>query len=132
MQKMKQQQLEQDIKNYLINNFDVNENIVANFQLFLNKDIKQKQKLYTKIISPYTNDELENSIDFSDASNSNFLRTRNPSRCYYPDLNFEKQMKEDFEDFCNILLQDGQHFLYQSIKIDDFYRLFAPFYHPIF
>ncbi len=132
MKTLKQKQTVQDIKNYLVDRFDVDKDCVDNFVFFINKDIKEKHELYKNITSPYTNDELENSMDFSDSSNTNLLKTKFSSRCYYPDLNFEEQMEQEFQDFLDILLQDGQQYLQQCIKIDDFYRLFAPFYHPMF
>ena len=129
---LKQKQCFQNIKNYLLDRFVVDKDCVDNFLLFFNKNTKEKHALYKNFTSPYSNDELENSIDFSDSPNTNLLKTKFSSKCYYPDLNFEKQMEEEFKYFRDILLQDGQHHLHQSIEIDDFYRLFAPFYHPMF
>ena len=103
------------------------------FLLFLNKDMLQKHELYkNKSFILFSNDELDYALDYSDTPTSNLLKTRNPRKLYYPDLEFETQMTKDFEDFRQILLQDQQEFLYQSVKIDDFYRLFAPYYQPMF
>ena len=130
---LKNKNLQQNIKSYLQEYFDLDQKVIDMFLLFLNKDMLQKHELYkNKSFILFSNDELDYALDYSDTPTSNLLKTRNPRKLYYPDLEFETQMTKDFEDFRQILLQDQQEFLYQSVKIDDFYRLFAPYYQPMF
>lgn len=124
-----------DIKSYLSNNYDIKDEQIDLFLKVLGKPLEEKIILYSKgeyklqtiVIK---DDDLCAESDISD-SNSN-ITLRNKDNVYFPDLNFEEEMRQQFQRFCNILEEDNQLYIRQHITIDDFYLLFAPYYNPVF
>jgi hypothetical protein len=126
---------EHNIREYLKNNFDVENTNISLFLLFLGKDLQTKIKLGQSFNNSSNEEGLYNlcysESDFSE--NENYIRTKKiKSNVYFPDLEYEEEMRRQFNIFCDILEQDKQDFIREHIKIDDFYRLFDPEYKPVF
>lgn len=124
-----------NIKSYLSNNYDIKDTQIDLFLKVLGKPLEEKILLYSKgeyklqsiVIK---DDDLCTESDISD-SNSN-IKLKNKDNIYFPDLNFEEEMRQQFKRFCDILEEDNQLYIRQNITIDDFYLLFAPYYNPVF
>ena len=124
-----------NIREYLKNNFDVENANISLFLLFLGKDLITKRKLEQLFDNSPNEEGLYNlcysESDFSE--NETYIRTKKiKSNTYFPDLEYEEEMRRQFNIFCDILEQDKQDFIREHIKIDDFYRLFDPEYKPVF
>jgi hypothetical protein len=124
-----------NIREYLKNNFDVEDANISLFLLFLGKDLQTKIKLEQSFNNSPNEEGLYNlcysESDFSE--NETYIRTKKiKSNTYFPDLEYEEEMRRQFNTFCDILEQDKQDFIREHIKIDDFYRLFDPEYKPVF
>jgi hypothetical protein len=131
----KQYQIRTSAYKYLKNNFEIDDETLEYFLSLLGKSLKEQHEIYKKksnlLKFNMTNLTYENYDTLSD--NSSDEEYINVKPCLnFPDLDFENKMREEFQEFLIILQQDQQDFLFNNVKIDDFYRLFAPFYNPIF
>lgn len=119
------------IMKYLQDKYEVDDESVNLFLLFLGKSLKEKSLLYKKRDLQLENlNESSYESEYSSDDDENSLKRA----VYYntPDIEFEHEMRNDYEIFKNELRNDGQNYLYYNIFIDDFYRLFARFYNPVF
>jgi hypothetical protein len=126
---------ENNIREYLKNNFNVENSNISLFLLFLGKDLQTKIKLEQSFNNPSNEENLFNlcysESDFSE--NESYIRTKKiKSNIYFPDLEYEEEMRNQFNIFCDLLEQDNQYYIREHIKLDDFYRLFDPEYKPVF
>ena len=126
---------ENNIREYLKNNFNVENANISLFLLFLGKDLQTKIKLEQSCNNPSNEENLYNlcysESDFSE--NETYIRTKKiKSNIYFPDLEYEEEMRNQFNTFCDLLEQDNQSYIREHIKLDDFYRLFDPEYKPVF
>ena len=129
---------ESNIREYLKNNFDVENTNISLFLLFLGKDLQTKMKLDQSFNNSLNEEGLYNlcysESDFSE--NETYIRSKTSrkikSNMYFPDIDYEEEMRRQFKQFCDILEQDKQYFIREHIKIDDFYRLFDSEYKPVF
>ena len=121
---------------YLKTNFDINDETLDYFLSLLGKSLKEQHEIYKKksTLLKFNNTNLTQDNNYDTLSDfSSDEEYVNVKPCFnFPDLEFENKMREEFQEFLIILQQDQQDFLFNNIKIDDFYRLFAPFYNPIF
>ena len=117
----------QNIKYYLLDNFDVQEDDVDYFLVFLGCTLDEKWKMYQELKPDIKKYEKSEKTEFEQDENENLKND-----IFVPDLIFEKEMRESFDTFINILKDDNQDYLYHNCKIDDFYRLFARHYNPVF
>jgi len=119
------------ISEYLQNNFDVDDDSIELFLKFLGKSLHEKISLYK-----YHNIRLyrfSDNLFESEFSSEEETDVKKKSEYYnLPDMEFENQMMEEFKIFKGKLLEDGQSYLYYNTFLDDFYRLFARYYNPIF
>jgi hypothetical protein len=118
----------QNIKRYLLDNFDVQEDDVDYFLVFLGCTLNDKWKMYQELKSDIKKYEKYDRIDFDQDDNNENLK----NDIFVPDLIFENEMRESYNTFINIIKDDNQDYLYHNCKIDDFYRLFARHYNPVF
>lgn len=121
---------------YLKTNFEIDDETLDYFLLFLGKSLKEQHEIYKKkstlLKFNMINLTLDNNYDTLSDHSSDEEYVNIKSHLNFPDLEFENTMREEFKDFLNILQQDKQDFLFNNVKLDDFYRLFAPHYNPIF
>lgn len=121
------------IRSYLTEKYDLDKTTIKNFLAFYKKSTKEKLGLYKQ--DKY---KVENFIDTNDSTylpfdDDNLENNFNDEVSYnFPDLIFENEMLHGFEQFKIQCLDDKMIDLYYNIQIDDFYRLFAPYYNPIF
>lgn len=131
----KHYQTKNKIKNYLQLNFDIDNTTFDIFITFFNKSLHEKIELYKKqeykIIKPqiFLEDMSDSESDSSTYSTNEYNEKKNS---LFPNIEFEDDMFNDYNEFLQILNNDGQDFLFNNTKIDDFYRLFANYYEPIF
>lgn len=129
---------ETNIKNYIKNTFDVDDENINNFIRNLGKNLKEKSLMNSKRKDKNNNSESEESYQlcFSESDFSEhetyFRQKKNNKHFYFPDLQYEDSMQQQFKMFCDILEQDNQLFIRHLVQIDDFYRLFDPNYNPVF
>lgn len=121
------------LKHYLQHNYNIDDETLNLFLTFYKKDITDKHTLYKK--NTYKLPRLD--MDFTDYNlpyedEVSYIDDDVKLFDNLPDLEFEKEMIEDFNTFKTICIQDKMLDLYSNIKIDDFYRLFAPNYNPVF
>lgn len=126
---------ENNIRTYLVNNYDISKDQISLFIKVLGKSLDEKLVFYAKEkykLHPFEmkDDDLCVESDISD--NDSDIKLRNIENIYFPDLIFEEEMREQFQRFCDILNEDNQTYIREHITIDDFYLLFAPNYNPIF
>jgi hypothetical protein len=119
------------IIDYLQSNFDVDIESIELFLKFLGKNLHEKKMLYENSnIQLYKINDIFFESEFSSEEETSIKRNSE----YYniPDIDFENQMMEEFDIFKNKLRDDNQNYLYYNTHLDDFYRLFARFYNPVF
>ncbi len=119
------------ISKYLQDNFDVDNESVKLFLKFLGKSLHEKISLYKNYdIKLYRFSDSLFESEFSSEEETDMKKKAE----YYnlPDMDFENQMMEEFKMFKEKLLEDGQSYLYFNTFLDDFYRLFAIYYNPVF
>lgn len=133
-----------ETKAYLLKNYNIDIATLDTFFVFLGKSIQDKYKLYKKNKYSLKKNEItiEEDCDYSEEESPEIFeknefsifsnKTENMINYEFPDIEFENQMNDEFEVFKDILEQDNQYYLRNNIKIDDFYRLFAPYYNPVF
>jgi hypothetical protein len=127
----KQKQQRENLIKYL-SSYDIDDESLNLFLTFYKKDIKEKHTLYQ---SPtYKLPCIETDIYAYDLpyDDENYSYDDDVQPTNIPDLDFEYEMRQDFESFKSICLDDNMLDLYYNIQIDDFYRLFAPNYNPVF
>jgi hypothetical protein len=125
------------VTEYLKTNFEVEDETINYFLLFVGKSLKETHEIYKKnptLLKFNTTKSIiyENNYDVQSDYSSDEECERLKPIFNFPDIGFENQMRQEYKDFLNILQEDQQDFLFNNTKIDDFYRLFAPFYNPIF
>jgi len=119
------------ISKYLQDNFDVDNESVELFLKFLGKSLHEKNSLYKNYDMKLY--RFSDSLFESEFSSEEETDVKKKSEYYnLPDIDFENQMMEEFKMFKEKLLEDGQSYLYFNTFLDDFYRLFARCYNPVF
>lgn len=113
-----------------LSSYDVNEESIKLFLTFYKKDIKEKHILYKH--PEYKLSSIEIDIPDLPYDDENYTYDDETQSINFPDLEFENEMKTDFETFKSICLEDNMLDLYYNVKLDDFYRLFANNYNPVF
>jgi hypothetical protein len=119
------------ISKYLQDNYDVDRESVELFLKFIGKSLHEKIMLYKNYdVRIYRFSDSLFDSEFSSEEETDIKKKAE----YYnlPDIEFENEMREEFQMFREKLLEDGQSYLYFNTFIDDFYRLFARYYNPVF
>lgn len=113
-----------------LSSYDIDDNSIKLFLTFYKKDIKEKHILYQSPEHKLPNIEID--IPDLPYEDENYNYEDDIQTINFPDLEFENEMRTDFETFKSICLEDKMLDLYYNIQLDDFYRLFAPNYNPVF
>lgn len=127
----KRQEIE-TLKTYLLQHYDIDNDTFNLFLTFYKKDIKEKHILYksNKYKLPcFDIESCTNDLPY-DEEETNY--DDDELIINLPDIDFEYEINQDFNTFKSLCLQDNMLDLYYNIKIDDFYRLFASNYNPVF
>jgi hypothetical protein len=115
---------------YYLSSYDVDDESIKLFLTFYKKDIKEKHALYQSPL--YKLPYIEIDIPDLPYDDENYTYDDDIQNINLPNLELEDEMRNDFETFKSICLEDNMLDLYYNIQIDDFYRLFAPNYNPVF
>jgi len=89
-------------KKYLINTYNLDENVVDN--------VLQNLRLNKPLVFEQVNED----------------------NSYLPDYFYEKEMADSLEEFKTELTYDGMFELANSIRLPHFFHLFSPYYNPYF
>lgn len=113
-----------------LSSYGVDDDSINLFLTFYKKDIKEKHVLYKS--TEYKLPSIE--IDITDLpyDDENYTYDDEIQTINFPDLEFENEMRTDFEKFKSLCFEDNMLDLYYNIQLDDFYRLFASNYNPVF
>jgi hypothetical protein len=127
----KQRKQKEQLVTYLsLYNIDIE--TINTFLTFYKKNIKEKHTLYESPIYKLPCIETDTYDLPYDEENYTYYDDDDQTINNLPDLDFENEMRQDFETFKSICLEDNMLDLYNNIQLDDFYRLFAPNYNPVF
>jgi len=113
-----------------LSSYDVDDKSINLFLTFYKKDIKEKHFLYQSTDYKLPNVEID--IHDLPYDEENYTYDDDIQTINFPDLEFENEMRKDFETFKSLCFEDNMLNLYYNIQLDDFYRLFAPNYNPVF